>query len=104
MRNLFALIGLVLVLFAGVGYYRDWYRVQSRQAEAGHQSVNIDINSTKIMSDVEKGIKKLEEKKQELSDSGSKTAASDAKTSDTTAAAGKATTDQPNTPSKNDTP
>lgn len=69
MRNLLALFALTLLLFAGIGWFRDWYQIKTGAASAGHQSVNIDIHGAKIISDVEKGIQKLEEKKQQFSDS-----------------------------------
>jgi hypothetical protein len=72
MRNLLALFALALLAFAGVGWYLDWYHVRSSPAAEGHQSVNIDINGTKIVTDVKEGIQKLEEKKQQLRDSGGK--------------------------------
>ena len=66
MRNLLALFALLLLVFVGVGWFLDWYQVRSDPAPTGHQNVNIDINSTKIIADVHKGIQKLEEKKQAL--------------------------------------
>lgn len=66
MRNLLALFALLLLLFVGVGWFLDWYQVKSDPAPTGHQNVNIDINSTKIIADVHKGIQKIEEKKQAL--------------------------------------
>ena len=70
MRNLLALFALALLVFAGVGWFRDWYQIKTGPADLGHQSVNIDIHGAKILSDVEKGIQKLEEKKQELGGDG----------------------------------
>ena len=44
MRNILALLAAVVLLFAGVGWYRGWYHVQSSPALAGHHAVNIDID------------------------------------------------------------
>lgn len=68
MRNLLALLAFAVLVFAGVGWWLDWYQIQSQTGLAGHQSLNIDINRSKISSDVRKGIEKLEEKKQTLQD------------------------------------
>ncbi len=65
MRNLLALMAFAVLVFAGVGWYRDWYEVTTKAADAGRHSVQIDFDRSKIMADVEKGIQKLEEKKQE---------------------------------------
>src|SRR5581483_5141374 len=64
MRNLLALLGAAVVAFAAVGWYLDWYHVSSTPASAGHRNVNIDLNSGKILDDVNKGVKKDEDKVQ----------------------------------------
>jgi len=46
----------------------DWYRVNSAPAASDIRG-NIDINGTKILDDVHKGIEKLEEKKHAMTDS-----------------------------------
>src|SRR5438552_11481283 len=66
MRNLLALFAFLLLAFVGLGWFLDWYQVRRDPAAAGHQNVNIDINGTKIIADVHKGIQKIEEKKQAL--------------------------------------
>lgn len=68
MRNMLALLALSLLIFAGIGWWLDWYQIRSQTGLTGHQSVNIDINGSKISSDVRKGIQKIEEKKQHLQD------------------------------------
>jgi hypothetical protein len=73
MRNVLALFSACLLLFAGVGWYRGWYRVQSAPASAGHHAVNIDIDRTKIGNDLHEGeeeLQKVIEKK--LKDDGGK--------------------------------
>lgn len=66
MRNLLALLAFAVLVFVGVGWWLDWYQIQSQTGLTGHQSLNIDINRSKISNDLHKGIEKLEEKKQTL--------------------------------------
>jgi hypothetical protein len=61
MRNLLALLGAALVTFAVVGWFRDWYKIQTGPDAAGHREVNIDINGRKIKQDLNKGREKLHE-------------------------------------------
>jgi hypothetical protein len=59
MRNLLALFGAVLLTFAVVGWYLDWYKIQSRPSADGHRKFSIDINGPKISEDLSKGQEKL---------------------------------------------
>jgi hypothetical protein len=68
MRNLLALSAVLVLAFAGVGWYRGWYKVETEPATGGHQSVNIDFNRDKIVEDSERGVKKVEEKLQKVLD------------------------------------
>lgn len=52
MRNLLALIGLAVVTFAGIGWYRGWYEVQK---DRGTGQVEIDIDGKKIGEDLHRG-------------------------------------------------
>jgi hypothetical protein len=54
MRNLLALFAMVVLVFAGVGWYRDWYRVQTTPSD-----VHITINRDKVSSDVRRGEERL---------------------------------------------
>jgi hypothetical protein len=58
MRNLLALIGLAVVVLVVVGWYRNWYTVETA-AGASHQSVNIEIDRSRINQDIEKGSERL---------------------------------------------
>jgi hypothetical protein len=72
-RNVLALLSACMLVFAGVGWYRGWYRVQSSPAPAGHHAVNIDIDRDKIGKDLHEGeeeLQKVIEKK--LKDDGGK--------------------------------
>jgi hypothetical protein len=64
MRNLLALFAFALLTFVAVGWYLDWYKIKADPAPAGHQNVTIDFNRDKIADDVQKGVKKSEEKLQ----------------------------------------
>jgi hypothetical protein len=50
MKNLLALIGLVVVLVAGLGWYLGWYKLTS---EAGN--LKVDIDTKEIRDDLKKG-------------------------------------------------
>lgn len=60
MRNLLALLAAVVLLFAGVGWYRGWYRIQHSPAPPGHHAVNIDIDRDKIGKDLHEGEEELQ--------------------------------------------
>ena len=60
MRNVLALLSASVLLFAGVGWYRGWYRVQNSPAPAGHHAVNIDIDRDKIGKDLHEGEEELQ--------------------------------------------
>ena len=68
MRNLLALSAALVLTFAGIGWYRGWYKVETEPATGGHQTVNIDFNRDKIVEDSERGVKKVEEKLQKVLD------------------------------------
>jgi hypothetical protein len=66
MRNLLAFLAAAALTVAGLGWYLDWYKIQSTPTPTGHHTVNIDIDAPKITKDVEKGVKKGEEKLHEV--------------------------------------
>jgi hypothetical protein len=57
-RNLLALLGLAIVLFAGLGWYLGWYHVALTPTPNGHKKVEFDINTSKVHDDVSAGIDK----------------------------------------------
>lgn len=66
MRNTLAFLALVLLLFGGLGWYLDWYRIRrGAGTEPGHTTVSIEIDKNKIAEDVQKGLEKGEAKLQE---------------------------------------
>ena len=46
MRNLLAFFAAALIVFAGLGYYLDWYKIDRVPTATGHQQLNIDIRET----------------------------------------------------------
>ena len=66
MRNLLAFAAALILAFAGIGWYRGWYKLESEPTSPGHQSVNIDFNRDKIVQDSAQGVKKVEEKLQNV--------------------------------------
>jgi hypothetical protein len=70
MRNLLALLGLLLVIFLAVGYYRGWYDFSTKPGTPGHTSIQIDVNTNKIGTDVENSGKAVGEKIHDLIDRG----------------------------------
>jgi hypothetical protein len=65
MRNLLALLGLAVVLFLGVGYYRGWYDFQKTQTPTG-SSIHFDVHTKKIGEDVKRGGSAVGEKINDL--------------------------------------
>ena len=60
MRNLLALLGAALVVFAVVGWYRGWYQFETEPGAGGQRDVKIEINGPKIEKDLHQGTQKLE--------------------------------------------
>ncbi len=59
MRNMLALIGAAVVTFLGVGWYLDWFHVHPTASADGKKSYSVEINKTKIETDLHKGGTKL---------------------------------------------
>jgi hypothetical protein len=60
MRNLLALLGAALVVFAIVGWYRGWYQFETAAGADGQRDVKIEINGPKIGKDLKHGTQQLE--------------------------------------------
>jgi hypothetical protein len=60
-KNLLALLGFVIVLFAGLGWYLGWYHVAISPAADGHKKVEFDVNTSKLSGDVASGVEKGKE-------------------------------------------
>ena len=61
MRNLLALVGLVVVGFVGVGYYLGWYHFSWLPGKDGKQHINVEVDTKKIGADGQKGLDKVGE-------------------------------------------
>ena len=59
MKNLLALVGLVVVGVGGVGWYLGWYQIGSEPAPNGHRHIEVDVNAKKIADDLKKGEQKV---------------------------------------------
>lgn len=66
MRNLLAFVGAALVAFLALGWYLDWYKIQSTPAGIGQRHFSVDVNTKKIEADVHKGVTAGEEKLQKV--------------------------------------
>ena len=61
MKNTLALIGLVVVLVVGLGWYLEWYKLVSGPSKDGHRTFNVDVNTNKVTEDIKTGAKKVGE-------------------------------------------
>jgi hypothetical protein len=55
MKNILSMAATGLVIFAGLGWYLDWYKVARTTTPDGKQQITFDINTKRIESDFEKG-------------------------------------------------
>ncbi|HSQ55584.1 MAG TPA: hypothetical protein VLM40_07545 [Gemmata sp.] len=51
MRNLLALVGLAVVIFAVVGWYCGWYTVSVNRESGGNLQINTKVNTDKVTTD-----------------------------------------------------
>jgi len=56
MRNLLALLAAVVVVVAGLGWYRGWFHVRATPGSDGHEQISIDVDKKKIAADVKEGV------------------------------------------------
>jgi hypothetical protein len=68
MRNLLAFLAAAALTFAGLGWYLDWYKVQSTPSLNGRTNLNIAIDGKKISEDVHKGAERGAEKLHDVLD------------------------------------
>jgi len=54
MKNLLALVGLIVVGFAGFGWYCGWYTIGTEPASNGHRRISVDVNTKEIGEDLTK--------------------------------------------------
>ena len=61
MRNLLALVGAVVVIVAGLGYFLGWYKLGVESGSPGHPKFNVEVESDKIKQDLKKGREEVSE-------------------------------------------
>ena len=61
MRNLLALFATALLAFAGVGWYLGWYKIERTSAPEGRKAYNVEVDTSKISTDVQRGGEKIHE-------------------------------------------
>jgi hypothetical protein len=54
MRNMLALIGAIVVLFVGLGWYLGWYSFVLTPGAEGKQRLQVDVDTNKITEDAKK--------------------------------------------------
>ncbi len=52
MKDMLALLGAALVVFAGLGWYLGWYQVGTSTDSQGNRHIELDLNAKKIGSDI----------------------------------------------------
>jgi hypothetical protein len=72
MRNLLALIGAAIVLFAGLGWYLGWYTFALEPSVNGKQRIQFDVDTGKMTGDVEQFGKTIGSAVQRAKDDSSK--------------------------------
>ncbi|OWK47404.1 hypothetical protein [Fimbriiglobus ruber] len=80
MRNLLALVGLVVVGFCGLGYYLNWYSFAVEPGLDGKQHIQVDVDTKKITTDAKtfgNRVEKVVENAQKSNGSELKTGTSD---------------------------
>lgn len=61
MRNLLSLIGFVVVVFLGLGWYLGWYQFAIAKGTNGNTQISFDVNTNKIKDDASKGASRVGE-------------------------------------------
>ena len=59
MRNVLALIGLLVVVFAGVGWYCGWYQLSVSKGKEGKPEITTTVNTDKVADDSAAFFKKV---------------------------------------------
>jgi hypothetical protein len=55
MRNFLAFLAAAVIVLAGAGWYLDWFKFSTKPEGDGHQKVLLDVDTSKMGSDVSKG-------------------------------------------------
>ncbi len=72
MRNMFALVGFATIAFVGLGWYLGWYDLNRQPGTPGKQKFNLEINPTKLTSDVKKAAECVSDISERLTDDSNK--------------------------------
>lgn len=72
MKNLLALVGAAVVTFVGLGWYLGWYNLTRQPGTPGTQRFQVDVNPNKFTTDVKKGVQKVEDIYEHLTDENNK--------------------------------
>ena len=51
LKNLLSMIVAGILIFAGLGYYLDWYKIQRTPGPDGQQNITIGVNTNEIKKD-----------------------------------------------------
>src|SRR5258708_876313 len=51
LKSLFSMVVMGLLIFAGLGYYLDWYKIQRTPGPDGTQNITIGVNTNEIKKD-----------------------------------------------------
>lgn len=57
MRNLLALIGLLVVGFAGLGWYLGWYQLSFSRTSEGNLEIKTNVDTKKVGQDTSDAVK-----------------------------------------------
>jgi hypothetical protein len=53
-KNLLALVGLVVVAFVGAGWYFGWYKIGDQKDAQGHRQLSIQVDPSQVAKDLKK--------------------------------------------------
>jgi hypothetical protein len=60
MRNILAFLGALVLTLLVVGWYENWFQVRTTPGTDGKRNISIDIDSTKVTSDIEEAEHKVQ--------------------------------------------
>ena len=55
MKNLLALVGAVVVLVGGLGWYLGWYKIGTQPGSDGKTKIEVEVEGNKVKADLKKG-------------------------------------------------
>ena len=58
-RNLLAVIGLLVVVVGGVGWYMGWYKLSFTRGTDGNLEIKTDVDTNKVSSDTSNAFKNI---------------------------------------------